>query len=229
MREEAPPVTHRPLAAGSVVAAGDSRRRWPLFAGLAGSIVVLDQLAKAAVTSSLSPGESVSVLGETVRIVFGQNSGALFGLFKDNAVMFGVVSLVVIGLIVAYHARSVGSRYLTVTLGLLLGGAIGNMIDRLRLGYVVDFVDVGIGGLRFYTFNVADSAISVAILLLFIAALRPTLVEGLAASRSDGPTSAGARSSDSVGSAAGVGDDDFDDGFDDEPEGDAAVPPTQPR
>ena len=52
------------------------------------------------------------------------------------------------------------------------------MLDRLRLGYVVDFVDVGIGPTRFYTFNVADSAISLAILLLFIAALRPSLVEG---------------------------------------------------
>jgi hypothetical protein len=64
-----------------------------------------------------------------------------------------------------------------VTLGLLLGGAIGNMLDRLRLGYVVDFVDAGLGATRFYTFNVADSAISVAILLLLVAAFRPSLVE----------------------------------------------------
>ena len=87
--------------------------------------------------------------------------------------MFGLVSIVVVGLIVAYHARAVGTTYLTVTLGLLLGGAIGNMLDRLRLGYVVDFVDVGIGTTRFYTFNVADSAISAAILLLLLGALLP--------------------------------------------------------
>jgi signal peptidase II len=110
--------------------------------------------------------------------VFGQNTGALFGLFKDNAVMFGIVSIVVIGLIVAYHGRSAASLYLTITLGLLLGGAIGNMLDRLRLGYVVDFVDVGLGTLRFYTFNVADSAISLSILLLLVAAIRPSLVDG---------------------------------------------------
>jgi signal peptidase II len=154
-----------------------SRRRWPLFAALAGAIVATDQLAKALVTGSLAPGESVEVVGETVRIVFGQNTGALFGLFKDNAAMFGVVSLVVVGLIVLYHARAAASLYLTITLGLLLGGAIGNLIDRLRLGYVVDFVDVGIGALRFYTFNVADSAISLAILLLLAAAIRPSLIE----------------------------------------------------
>jgi signal peptidase II len=123
-------------------------------------------------------GQSVDVIGDLVRIVFGQNSGALFGLFKDNALMFGIVSLAVVVLIVAYHARSASSLYLTVTLGLLLGGAIGNMVDRLWLGYVVDFVDVGIGQTRFYTFNVADSAISLAILLLFFAAVRPGLVDG---------------------------------------------------
>lgn len=161
--------------------AARGRRRWPLFAALAATVVVADQVAKGLVTASLQPGQSVQVVGDTVRIVFGQNSGALFGLFQDSALMFGIVSIVVIGLIVVYHARAARSLYLTVTLGLLLGGAIGNMLDRLRLGYVVDFVDVGIGGLRFYTFNVADSAISLAILLLLVAALRPALVDGTVA------------------------------------------------
>lgn len=155
-----------------------ARRRWPLFVLLAASVVVVDQVAKALITRSLAVGQSVDIVGDVVRIVFGQNTGALFGLFQDNALAFGVVSLLVVGLIVAYHARAAASLYLTVTLGFLLGGAIGNMLDRLRLGYVVDFVDVGIGPTRFYTFNVADSAISLAILLLFVAALRPALVEG---------------------------------------------------
>ena len=178
------PVTSAPDAAASPSVAGaraTGRRRWPLFAGLAIAVVVADQVTKAIVTRALVAGQSVDVVGDFVRIVFGQNDGALFGLFKDNATMFGIVSLLVIGLIVAYHARSAASLYLTVTLGLLLGGAIGNMVDRLRLHYVVDFVDVGIGPTRFYTFNVADSAISLAILLLFIAAIRPSLVDGRAA------------------------------------------------
>jgi signal peptidase II len=151
--------------------------RWAVFAALAAVVVVVDQASKALVTSTLAPGESVPIVGDLIRIVFGQNTGALFGLFKDNALMFGVVSILVVGLIVVYHARSAASPYLTVTLGLLLGGAIGNMADRLRLGYVVDFVDAGIGSTRFYTFNVADSAISLSVLLLLIAALRPSLVE----------------------------------------------------
>jgi len=164
----------------SVPVAPRSGRHWSLFAALALTIVVVDQLAKLVVTSALDPGQSVDVVGNVIRIVFGQNTGALFGLFKDNAVMFGVVSIVVVGLIVAYHARAAPSLYLTLTLGCLLGGAIGNMIDRLRLGYVVDFVDAGIGSTRFYTFNVADSAISIAILLLFVAAIRPSLIDAAA-------------------------------------------------
>ena len=152
--------------------------RWIVFAGIALAVVALDQLAKLIVTANLVPHQAVEIVGDYLRIVFGQNSGALFGLFQDNALMFGIVSLAVIALIVGYHARATSSAYLTVTLGLLLGGAIGNMVDRLRLGYVVDFVDAGIGTTRFYTFNIADSAISLSILLLFIAALRPSLIEG---------------------------------------------------
>jgi signal peptidase II len=148
---------------------------WPLFLGIAAVVVVLDQLAKAWLTSFLDPGESVQVIGDYLRLVHGQNNGAIFGLFKDSAPLFAIVSLAVIGLIVAYHARSGRSIYLSITLGLLLGGAIGNLIDRFRLGYVVDFVDIGIGNLRFYTFNVADAAISLSLLLLILVALKPSL------------------------------------------------------
>jgi signal peptidase II len=174
----AQPAAETGAAPERMTAGGTATRRWPLFVALAATVVAADQLAKALVTARLAPGQSVDVIGDLVRLVFGQNTGALFGLFKDNAVMFGIVSIVVIALIVAYHGRSTPSLYLTVTLGLLLGGAIGNMLDRLRLGYVVDFVDAGIGTLRFYTFNVADSAISLSILLLLVAAIRPSLVDG---------------------------------------------------
>jgi signal peptidase II len=148
---------------------------WPLFLGIAAGVAIADQLAKTWLTSFLSPGESVDVIGEYLRLVHGQNNGALFGLFRESALLFGIVSIGVIGLIVTYHARSGRSVYLSVTLGLLLGGAIGNLIDRFRLGYVVDFVDVGIGTLRFYTFNVADMAISLSLLLLILLAIKPSL------------------------------------------------------
>ena len=157
------------------------RPRWAIFLGLATIVVIVDQLAKAWLVSILAPGERLPVVGDLLRLVNSQNSGALFGLFKDQALLFGIVSIGVVGLIVWYHGSSGRNPLLSVALGLLLGGALGNMIDRLRLGYVVDFVDAGVGDLRWYTFNVADAAISGAILLLILVALRP-------ATGSAGPT-----------------------------------------
>ncbi|HET7180626.1 MAG TPA: signal peptidase II [Candidatus Limnocylindrales bacterium] len=151
------------------------RRDWPIFLGLAAIVVVLDQLTKAWLVSFLAPGQSVDVVGDWIRLVFSQNNGGLFGLLRGQAVVFGLISLVVVGLIVVYHARANPSRYLSITLGLLLGGAIGNLVDRFRLGYVVDFVDAGVGGLRWYTFNVADTAISFALILLLAATVLPSV------------------------------------------------------
>lgn len=144
-----------------------------IFGGLAAAVVVVDQLTKAWLVSLLEPGERLAVVGDLLRITHSQNSGALFGLFKDQALLFGLVSIGVVGLIVWYHGSSGRNALLSLALGLLLGGAIGNMIDRFRVGYVVDWVDIGIGDLRFYTFNVADSAITGAILLLLLLALLP--------------------------------------------------------
>ena len=149
------------------------RPRWPIFLGLAALVVVLDQVSKTWLVSMLDPGERMQVIGDLVRFVHAQNSGALFGLFRDQALIFAVVSIGVVALIVWYHGTSGRNTLLSVALGLLLGGALGNMTDRFRLGYVVDWVDAGIGDLRFYTFNVADAAISTAVLLLIVLAVWP--------------------------------------------------------
>lgn len=172
-------------ASGAAVTKTKARAHWLVFFGLALTVLVLDQLTKAWLTSTLSPGEVMSIIGDYVRLVFSQNSGALFGLFRDNALLFGIVSIFVIGLIVVYQRQVGSSLYLSIALGLLLGGALGNVTDRLRLGYVVDFVDIGIGDLRWYTFNVADAAISISIVLLIGAALIPALA-GIGERTSDG-------------------------------------------
>ena len=78
-----------------------------------------------------------------MRLIHSQNNGALFGLFRDQALLFAVVSIGVVGAIVWFHHTSGRNTLLSVALGLLLGGALGNMADRFRIGYVVDFVDVG--------------------------------------------------------------------------------------
>ena len=152
------------------------RPRWALFLGLAAAVVVVDQLTKAWLVGVLAPGERMEVVGDLLRLVHGQNDGAIFGLFRDQALLFGIISLAVVAAIVWFHRASGRSTILSLALGLLLGGAIGNMIDRFRFGYVIDWVDAGVGDLRFYTFNVADSAITGAVLLLLLTAFVPSLV-----------------------------------------------------
>jgi signal peptidase II len=151
-----------------------ARPRWRVFLTVAATVVLLDQLSKAWLVGLLAPGQRQDIVGDLVRIVHGQNDGAIFGLFRDQALLFAIVSVGVIGLIVWFHGASARNTLLSIALGLLLGGAIGNMIDRFRLGYVTDWIDVGIGDIRFYTFNVADSAVSVAVLLLLLIALWPS-------------------------------------------------------
>lgn len=156
---------------------GPSAGRWILFAAIAVTVVVLDQLSKGWIVANLQPGEGMVVLGEWLRLVHGQNSGILFGMLPQSAPIFAVVSLGVTALIVVYHAKAGRGIVTTIALGLLLGGAIGNLVDRLRYGYVVDFVDMGIGSWRFYTYNVADACITTSIVLLLVMAVVPRVGE----------------------------------------------------
>lgn len=164
-------------AAPSKTWSGPSAGRWALFAGIATVVVVLDQLSKGWIVANLDPGEAMVVLGEWLRLVHGQNSGILFGMLPSSAPIFAVVSIGVTALIVVYHAKAGHGIVTTIALGLLLGGAIGNLVDRLRYGYVVDFVDMGIGSWRFYTYNLADACITTAIILLIVMAVFPRVAE----------------------------------------------------
>ena len=154
-----------------------SRRRWVLFAVIALGVVAIDQVSKTWITTTLLPGESMDVLGSWLRFVYWTNSGILFGMLPQSGPAFAVVSMIVVGLIGVYHAKAGRGLITTVALGLLLGGALGNLVDRLRYGAVVDWVDMGIGGWRFYTYNVADAAITTAIVLLLAMAVFPRLAD----------------------------------------------------
>ncbi len=167
------PAERADVAAGSVAGASARRPAWIPFLGLALAVIVVDRLTKAWVMATIEPGTAIRLVGDALRLIYSRNDGALFGLLGSAAPVMAVVSLGVIGLIVWYHARSGRSLLLSSALGLLLGGAIGNLIDRIQLGYVVDWVDMGIGTVRFWTFNIGDSAITCAILLLLFIALKP--------------------------------------------------------
>lgn len=145
---------------------GGRSRHWLLFSGLAAAVVAADQATKAWITGQIEPGGVIRVLGDELRLIVTWNTGGLFGLFQEQAAIFAAFSVAVMALIVIVHGRSAPGRYISVTLGLLLGGAIGNFVDRLTLGHVIDWVDMGLGSWRFYTFNVADMAVTASVLLL---------------------------------------------------------------
>ena len=159
------------------------RRRWALFLGLAGVVLVLDQSTKAWVDSSFElasraipagdPGGPTELIGDFVRIALTYNDGAIFGFLDASASLMAVLSVFVIIGITWYewrHAAWLGPL-VTIGLGLLLGGAVGNLIDRVRFGHVIDFVDMGIGDTRWYAWNISDAAVFIGIVMLFAAAL----------------------------------------------------------
>lgn len=142
-----------------------------MFFALAAAIAVVDQIVKRYIVDHYEFNTPVPLVGDWLRVVLIQNSGGLFGLFQRQVQAFAVVSVVVVVFLVTLEIRSGWRSWITtLALGLLFGGAIGNFIDRVTLGYVRDFFDLGVGGWRWYIFNVADAAISVAICLLFLIA-----------------------------------------------------------
>jgi len=133
---------------------------------IAGAVVIIDQVTKAIAVTELASAVSVPVIGKIVSLTLVKNTGAAFGLFKYQTTVFIFISLVAIAFTVFYLAKKKTNFYLV--LALILGGAAGNLIDRLRLGYVVDFID-----LHFWpVFNIADSCITIGAISLFVIILR---------------------------------------------------------
>jgi len=168
--------------APAISASSQRTRSFPLrgfvFLGLAALVVVLDQLTKRLAEDKLDRdgvrSVPLPVVGDYLRFTYVQNRGAAFGLLQDQTAFFVFVGILVVGVIAAsyrYLPRS-GFR-LHLALGLQLGGAIGNLVDRIRQGYVVDFVDFGYHSNWWPVFNVADSAIVVGVALLALNALSP--------------------------------------------------------
>jgi signal peptidase II len=150
--------------------------RGMVFLGLAALVVVLDLTTKRLAEDKLQKtgvrSVPLPIVGDYLRFTYVENRGAAFGLLQDQTVFFVFVGVLVVGVIAAsyrYLPRS-GFR-LHLALGLQLGGAIGNLIDRIRQGYVVDFVDFGYRSNWWPVFNVADSAIVVGVALLALNAL----------------------------------------------------------
>ncbi len=154
--------------------------------GFALLVVVLDQLTKAWVLSSLNMLDaggamldrelwgyrSIAVMGDIFKITFVANDGVSFGLFGGGAGrwVLSVFSIGVAGLL-GWWALKADRRLLITAIGLVIGGAVGNVIDRIRFGFVVDFLDFSGTGVFPWVFNIADSAITVGVVLLILDSL----------------------------------------------------------
>ena len=152
-------IAERTLAAGA--------RQWASLAIVVAAAVGADQLTKEIVASELGLGEKVAVVGP-FSIHHVQNSGIAFGLFSDATVLVSILTALAVGWMVLFFARS-GARHpvLPVGLGLVIGGSLSNLVDRVRLGHVTDFLD-----LTFWpAFNLADTFIVVGVAVLLAALL----------------------------------------------------------
>jgi signal peptidase II len=145
----------RSLAAGPA--------QWLVLTLVAGAAVVADQLTKQVVGRTLALGERVDIVGP-LSIHHVQNSGIAFGLFSSSTSLVIAVTAVAVGAMLTFFARS-GRRHpiLPVALGLVLGGSIANLVDRVRLGHVTDFLDF----VAWPAFNLADMFIVVGVCILF--------------------------------------------------------------
>ena len=134
--------------------------------------VVSDQFSKFAVDSTFNLYDSRSVLGDYLRLTYIRNSGAAFGIsFGSSKVMFTVTVLVVILLVYLYLKGTLRPEHIIgkIAVIMVLGGAIGNLIDRIRMGEVIDFIDMGIGNHRWPIYNFADIYVTIGMfILLFI-------------------------------------------------------------
>jgi len=132
-------------------------------------IAALDQVVKRVVVHTMQMGQSIDVVGSVVRLTRTSNTGGAFGLLRGRGNWFIAVSIIA-ALAIAVLAKQLARarRVERLAFSLILGGAVGNLVDRIRIGAVVDFIDIGGSGYRWPAFNVADSAITIGVTLLAI-------------------------------------------------------------
>jgi len=139
-----------------------------LFVIIVPSIIIIDRILKNFFSSILSVGESIPVIKNMLHMTLVHNTGIAFGLFKDQGIVFIIIPIIAVVLLIfnIFHYKNSKELNRTYIVGfsMILGGAIGNLIDRIQVGYVIDFIDFRI----WPVFNVADSAITVGAVIVAI-------------------------------------------------------------
>jgi len=139
------------------------RKKWTVFFFTAVAVIVIDQITKAVIMSRLYPNDLIEVVPGLFNIVYYRNTGAAFGIFRGVSAIKTLFLITVTGaalIFIAFMIRRCEDLFTTLTLSLIAGGAVGNLIDRLVSGSVLDFLDFYAGSYHWPAFNVADSAIT---------------------------------------------------------------------
>jgi signal peptidase II len=153
--------------------------RWLMLA-IAAIVVLLDRASKLWIVSRIKPGHAIVIIPKVFRLTHVLNTGAAFSIFEGSTsptlvrnllIGFSIVAVVVVLALIWKMGRNI--TLTSVALALILGGAVGNLYDRIRFAYVVDFLEVHIVHYHWPDFNVADSAIVVGACLLLLEMLRP--------------------------------------------------------
>lgn len=143
-----------------------------IFIGVTLGIIIFDRLSKIFFCHLLDVNESMILIRNVLHFTLVHNTGIAFGLFKDSDFVYFIIPLVLTGLLIynVYYYRYAQQLNLVyiVAFSLILGGAIGNLIDRIRFGYVIDFIDLRV----WPVFNIADSAITIGAVVIFFKCLR---------------------------------------------------------
>ncbi len=142
-------------------------RAWSLAGALCGLVFAADQAAKAAIEANLFPGEQVDLLGP-LGLTLAHNRGVAFGLAGGGGVLLVLLAALSLGVIGYLFSRNAERPWMWVAVGLLAGGALGNLADRVRADQVTDYVDIG----AWPAFNLADVAISLGVVLLVLLYLK---------------------------------------------------------
>jgi signal peptidase II len=148
------------------VESGAVKPRLPLLILLSAAVLAADLLTKRWATATLAGAAPVHVIGELVRFTYVRNSGVAFGLGAGLPFPYYLFSIAaVVAILVLFLRRRVHGFGRRLALALILGGALGNLVDRLSTGLVVDFIDIGWGRWHWPVFNVADSAVSIGVVM----------------------------------------------------------------
>lgn len=150
------------------------------YYGLALLVVVIDQWTKWLIVKNMDLGNRIAVWDPWFGLLSHRNRGAAWGMLEGQMWLFTIVTLVVIiGILYYFHKEATTQPLVQSSLMLLLGGALGNFIDRLFRGEVVDFIDVLIPGINYHfpIFNIADAALTIAVMMLIVLIVREEQIE----------------------------------------------------